>query len=590
MIESIRQVMKQNFYSFLLLFDNDINSIEALNHLPNLNNAKINIVDKEQFILYYYNSDHPLSEKLFMSNEKFCLIIFGEFYDDTNILLSNNLQSIINQIDKLNGNYNAIIFDKKKKKVYLRTDYWGFHHLHYNFNSNGVLCVSSSLWPLIFLNKSYKLNYQYIRDKIAFGRGLDDQTIINDINIVQPETIVEISLINKSRVSKLLLNSLHKREQDPHQFLMIAKRQFDFVQKKCGNKFGLTFTAGKDSRVILNSMLNNNIKPALLNGFVKTPNEHDSMVCKKAAIKLNLQHNIISYNKNYFSSLDLLSIFLSNGGTRGTFSLLLNILSKNNDFNYWGFSGDKLSEKIHFNSSDEVFNQSFLKCYRYSMESEIFDKLFNLSNVKNDFKESFTSIENMNKTEDLYFYNQKMNRNFQRIHDFSVGSKISTPSIYFYHDKNIINYYNSLKISELYNQKHHTKLSYLNNSLLRSLPLNNYPRADFATFLKKYLSKYVLFSKKIIKRNKYKDFSSLNDFHSLLKIEMTYYNYLYLINDIINIDSIYKLVKEKKINNSDYNNLINAIDSLLKLLAFINNKTSKNYQLDLPTFVGSKNN
>ncbi len=577
-------MIKQNIISYYFEFNNKSSKetkLEIKATLPNLNCKELQEIQNEHFTLFWYTSDHPLSKMIIKKGDVYLLILIGEFYEDVKINPLNSFGEIVSQIDAINGNFNAIIINIKEKTVSLRTDFWAFNHMHYA-KKNGALLISSFIWPFAFSKMTKpisEINKQWIRDKIALGRASSNQTFLSNVKLVQPDTIVTF-YSNENRLSERFFPikiSNFYASLNVATFFSIANRHLKYIKDNFKtHNICLTCTAGKDSRVILNSMLNNNIKPSLTSLAISSSSEKDVKACKKIAKIKDLSINVLNYKNSLSLQASLnfnneLSVLLSNGSTRGAFSYFLNSFD-DSYLTYWGFSGDKISELAHISHPLSAVQQSFKKCYQFKFLPKIFDLLFNYeSNLESDYLQTFDVLKDLPATDQL-FYHFKNERNFHRIYDFSIGSKINSPSIYFYHDKQIIDYYLSLPNNKKYYQRYHIYLGYYNNKAFKKLPLNNYPRADLTLFASKYLSKYVL--KILMQRsNKMVQFKDKVEFYKYVQVYLKNYKYISLILPYINLEYLFVLTTKGAITQNDFNRILTSIDSILFLFKTLEKKS-----------------
>jgi hypothetical protein len=573
-MNSLYEKIQLNFVSFFLeIFDNGP-TLEEENirvTLPRNGERQIEVLRDTNCLVYYYPSSHPLGKIKTYSNSNYFLFLAGEFYSDFEINMELPIDSIINNFNSLNGNWNAILIDRINKKVYLFTDYFGFNHLHYFLSPNNTLQISSSIWPFAFRNPRLEINNRWIRDKIVLHRGSSKYTFLKGVKIVLPSTIVSYNFYT-SEISEVFLGTSTDKKQLTDLW-DLTRIHYNYIMNKCGDKLGLTMTAGKDSRVILNSMLQNQIQPTLISGFING-NLRDLKIATQISRlkKLNI-HKINMNNETDSNIIQELSILITNGSTWSDWTYILNnTIQDQTNINYWGFSGNLFAiNKLE--SFSKVVDIAFKKCYKYDFDVSLLDQIFNFSNNSIDeFKETFNIIKHL-KLDQMLVHHQRQNQNFQRVHDFSCGSRVGTPHIYFYHDRNIINYYLGLDDEDLEDQKHHFKLTFKDQKYFSKLPLNSYPYARFAFYQKKYFGKHVIDLQNILKRRKNKiiSFGNKIDFYNYVTTMLETSDYT-LILEYFNLDKLYYLLKRNSIKFDDFRTILLTVKSLMLLLNILKNR------------------
>lgn len=524
-----------------------IASIGKLGLTP-LNYFSQNFVEAElylfnEFNLYNFIPNNPLYSRILLKNDHNIFFLNGFFYDKINKknlekaleeLDEGNIEEIKRFISSLNGSYNGFWIDKRKQEINIFTDIMGYDKIYY-CTHNDSLFLSSFIWPLLLLD-DYQMDQNAIGEHLLLGHPLKNKTIFKNIKIIQPGRIERFDFSGKPLGFESFENFPERRKISKsdliEDFFSRTKRHYNYIQSILpAAKFGTTLTGGNDTRVVLNSMLNKNIKPYCTVGYHNSKSR-DSERADKIAKHYKLNFDSINYSEN-FEKILLDTIEVSNGYTNGIWmgSISLNASDKC-DLLYNGFSGDFVAggNEFNFNGMDyAALAENSLK-FRANFKSILHAEIISLADSSfNDFyKEYVSSYESYKSysTEDLYFLQEKNERNFRRIASFADGIRLgkATP-VFFFHDKQILDFYRSIDLKWYKQQRLHHKLSFHNNSFLAWMPSAN--KTNLPSFTVPYISylienkvvKLYLAEKKKRKQNNFVEIKSVNDFLEFMSNE-----------------------------------------------------------------------
>jgi hypothetical protein len=163
------------------------------------------------------------------------------------------------------------------------------------------------------------------------------------------------------------------------------------------------------------------------------------------------------------------------------------------DLIYNGFSGDFVAggNELNFEGMNySTLAENSLK-FRANFRSILPSEIISLSAISfNDFYEEYKSTYEPYKSysiEDLYFLQEKNERNFRRIASFADGIRLGQAApVFFFHDKQILAFYRSIDLKWYKQQKLHHKLSFHNNSFLAWMPSAN--KTNLPSFIIPHLS------------------------------------------------------------------------------------------------------
>ena len=200
-------------------------------------NFKISI--QEDHINFYIKKNFESKIKLF-KNKKLIIIIIGKVTEyknkkfQFNEFVENyeklNLQRLKKYISNLKGDFNLIIYEKLKNKLFFARDIEGLLPLYYKITGN-FFFISDTPKNLIFNDSKIDIKFckSYIFSRYNFVYGKKD-TFIKQIKFVEAASYVEFSknkIVNKRYWNGSLLKINHRIDYEK-----AKKKNNCFTQKK----------------------------------------------------------------------------------------------------------------------------------------------------------------------------------------------------------------------------------------------------------------------------------------------------------------------------------------------------------------------
>ncbi len=293
------------------------------------------------------NTDFFFKKGIYISIE-------GEQYDSNYISFENLLfdsykeQKLKSTLNKLDGYFNAVIYDSNIKKVFLISDRYGMRMLYYYFNK-GHFAWSGEVKGLLgidFLDKS--IDKKQIECFMDLGYLLEDNTLHKHINLIKPSTIMTFDIESAELTQEYYWKwSEIKQQNIPFDdavdklgilFLNAVGKRFNQNEK-----IGISLSGGLDSRAIFAAV--NKLYP-IFNGYAYTfgvKGCDDIEIAKQCIANTNWKHKIFHFSNNNWFELRKEKVWFSDG--------MLNIMhmhgsefgsevSKIIDFNLSGYAGD----------------------------------------------------------------------------------------------------------------------------------------------------------------------------------------------------------------------------------------------------------
>lgn len=260
-----------------------------------------------------------------------CIIIFnGEIYNyleinedlkakgyklktksDTETILLSYICYGEDFLKKLNGMFSIVIYDKRKKKLFIANDQFGIKPLYYSI-INGELFFSSSLISLIE-NKSYKkkLNLKALSEIIQFRYSLNGNVILKNVEKIKPGELLIWDNNQKSHTIKKYNSGFNKFDSvklSTKEWINECYQIFNDAIKinlRSDVPIGIFLSSGIDSAGILHFANRNGYKN--LHGYSYSTNQQNDETdqISELASEYDLKTTYVSLNeKNFFDDFD----------------------------------------------------------------------------------------------------------------------------------------------------------------------------------------------------------------------------------------------------------------------------------------------
>jgi len=256
-----------------------------------------------------------------------------------------NLEQFLNKLD---GYFNAVIYDRNIKKVFLISDRYGMRMLYYYFK-DGRFAFSGEVKGLLgldFVDSSIDSNQ--IDCFMDLGYLLEDYSWHKHIKLIKPATIIEFDINSKELIQRYYWKwsqikpqniSFHEAVDRLGQlWLKAVKKRFD-----PNEKIGISLSGGLDSRAILAAV--NKLYPDF-KGYAYTfgiPNCDDIIIAKLCIAKTKWEHREFHFTSNNWFESRKKKVWFTDGMLNLMHmhgSEFLDEVSEHIDFNLNGYLGD----------------------------------------------------------------------------------------------------------------------------------------------------------------------------------------------------------------------------------------------------------
>lgn len=259
--------------------------------------------------------------------------------------LNSTLESFLNKLD---GYFNAVIYDSNLKKVFLISDRYGMRMLYYYYK-DGRFAFSGEVKGLLGLDfVDPIIDKKQINCFMDLGYLLEDNTYHTYIKLIKPATIMEFDIDSETLIQKYYWKWSEIKPQkisfsDAVDQLGIAF--LDAVKKRFNvdDRVGIALSGGLDSRAIFAAV--NKLYPSF-KGYAFTfgiPKCDDIKIAKQCVVKTNWQHKEFYFSNDNWLEPRKEKVWF----TDGMLSLMhmhgsefLDEISDNIAFNLHGYAGD----------------------------------------------------------------------------------------------------------------------------------------------------------------------------------------------------------------------------------------------------------
>lgn len=328
------------------------NMSQSLNYQNNF--IQDEILCNDYIELGHIHIGHMKQDKNIFFNNGIYISIEGEQYDFQNLSFEQLLydaytnKTLENTLNKLDGYFNAIIYDSNINKVFLISDRYGMRMLYYYFKDGrfGWSGEVKGLLELDFVDKT--ISKQSFDCFIDLGHLLEDITWFEYIKLIKPATIMEFDINNKELNQKYYWKWSEIQQQNisfdkavdmlGELFINAVKKRFNPIEK-----IGISLSGGLDSRAIFAAV--NHLYPNF-KGYAYTfgiEGCDDIEIAKFIAQKTNWEHKIFYFTEYNWFEPRIERVWYTDGCLSMMHmhsSEFLEDVSTNMDFNLNGYAGD----------------------------------------------------------------------------------------------------------------------------------------------------------------------------------------------------------------------------------------------------------
>lgn len=310
-----------------------------------------------------------------------------------NAYSNGNLEEFLNKLD---GYYNAVIYDSNIQKVFLISDRYGMRMLYFYFK-DGHFAFSGEVKGLLGLDfVDSSIDSSQIDCFMDLGYLLEDNTWHKYIKLVKPASIMEFDINTKELTQKYYWKWSEIKPQNisfddavdklGELCLKAVEKRFD-----PNEKIGISLSGGLDSRAIFAAV--NKLYPDF-KGYAYTfgiPKCDDITIAKQCISKTNWEHKEFYFTSDNWLNPRKEKVWFTDGmmplmHMHG--SEFLDDVSENIDFNLNGYLGDVILGSSYINGKNSFFDKKINKAIaqryykNYVSDEWINDDFFNIKHIE----------------------------------------------------------------------------------------------------------------------------------------------------------------------------------------------------------------
>lgn len=260
------------------------------------------------------------SRNQYKNDKRFVVFVFGEIYNKNMLeayfeLKANSFEELLvlalyknifkKVLNKVDGSFSAIIYDKVAAKVYLVSDRRGTCFLYYYLRDNNfafaseVKCLLSMGGGGQILDIS--INENAFEMFMELGYFTEDRTWFKHIKLLKPSSILEFDIKNKTSKQEYYWKYGEIKQQDisfDEAIEKMSKLLFEAVKKRYRENVVVPVSGGLDSRMIVASLykIDPNLKLHLMT--VGQEESSDVKIARKIADFIHQEHKVYYFDSN----------------------------------------------------------------------------------------------------------------------------------------------------------------------------------------------------------------------------------------------------------------------------------------------------
>jgi len=377
-----------------------------------------------EIIIYGNNS----SVDIYKGIDKIVLLD-GYCYEDGKLISVKNIsldkdKSWMNNVSKLTGSFNIIIYEIKSNNLHVKSDKFGSRLLFYH-ESESNFYIASRLFDLVKYSNSTPSISNISKQEFLYYNGFmqNSRTLLEDFFIFPTNKLLNISRSNVKWDEFTIPMYRFGEKNNFEEFLEQWKLGFDILLEKYQNKNILVpLSAGLDSRAVLSELSSRGLNDQITTFTFSHPNSYELKISQEVAKSLGVRHKAI-----YWTQKDVLDFENYEDNVINTDGMIFanpyipNHLYRDfineGDVIWSGFSGDPLMgshtlDNLHIDNNKSLADFCFQKYSNLnSHELSLLNIDFDFNNLKREMEKSTHHYKNKNLIEGFdSWYMQNRNR------------------------------------------------------------------------------------------------------------------------------------------------------------------------------------
>lgn len=298
--------------------------------------------------------DQVLSTWSHYTDSRGSCLLEGEFYSSAwehrprigqdNVLARLVLEHLLARgsvaVDELNGLFSGAVYDRRTRQIWLFVDRLGCRFLYYRA-LGPRLEAATNLYGFRAAASPPTLDAQALNEHLVLGSPTDSRTLFAGIRLVPPGTVVKWSAdfgVRGERYYRLPARLGRQSEIDGAAMVSAALDRH-MGALPLARRPTIALSAGKDSRVVLATLLRAGIRPVAITFHASREAQNVLWLCAALGLEVHRRSD-----RGETMAFDLETALLQDGYSAGTgFLALAAQAGLHSDVLFTGFSGDVLS-------------------------------------------------------------------------------------------------------------------------------------------------------------------------------------------------------------------------------------------------------
>jgi asparagine synthase (glutamine-hydrolysing) len=255
--------------------------------------------------------------------------------NDTRFLIEMYEKDGINFVKRVNGLFSFLIIDRKKDRVVMANDRYGYFPVFLGMNSESIILASEAKTVLKGLAEDPKMNEEAIPEFFAFSYILGDKTFFTNVKKIPPATL----LIYEPNVDKLDVSrywDFSLKKYDRVIPLVDYLKEFNRLMMKSVKrrvsdckKVGVFLSGGLDSRVL--AAFASELSLPVVTYTFGVEGCEEQLIASEVAAALGLENVFLEIPSNFISDYAPFIVYGGDGMIRVRDSHFISLLDKIQD-------------------------------------------------------------------------------------------------------------------------------------------------------------------------------------------------------------------------------------------------------------------
>jgi len=208
--------------------------------------------------------------------------------------------------EKLNGNFSALLIDKRKRESFLFNDRFGMERIYFHETPEGTYFASEAKALLRVLPQTRAFDLEGVAQFLAFGCTLDWRTLFRSVQLLPGGSLWSFG---QAATRKRKYFSPETWEELPPLSIDDFEKEFQRTFKRIlprylqhRSRLGIALTGGLDTRMIMGCLTQMSPPPICYTFTGEAGQTNDDKVAAKVAKACQLEHRLLRLGPDFFSN------------------------------------------------------------------------------------------------------------------------------------------------------------------------------------------------------------------------------------------------------------------------------------------------